>query len=98
MLSFSELEVDLQQLAEYYVGELDEWDLIRGGRDYYMLVIPHDPYILIDAYSYKAIDKMLNFICGTYIQEFRWANYVTSVTMETTELPYFCFKLEGYSL
>ena len=98
MLSFSELEADLRQLAEHYVGELDTWEFIREGRDYYMLVVPQDPYILADPYSYRAIDKMLDFVCSAYVQEFRWADYVASVTMETTELPYFCFKLGGYSL
>ena len=96
MLSFSELEVDLRQLAEYYVGELDEWELRREGRDYYMLVVPQDPYILEDAFAYKAIGRMLDFIWGTYNQEFCTVSFEATITEEDTDLPYFCLKLKGH--
>ena len=94
MLNFSNLEVDLRQLAEYYVGELDEWELRQEGREYYMLVVPQDPYILEDAFSYKAIGHMLDFIRGVYNQEFSSCNFEVCMTGETTELPYFCLKLK----
>ena len=96
MLNFSDLEDDLRQLSEYYVGDLDVWDFSNDEKDYYMLVIPQDPSTLADPYSFKAIDKMLDCIWGVYQDEFRSVNYISSATMEATDLPYFYIKLKGY--
>ena len=97
MLNLSDLEDDLRQLAEHYVGGLDVWEFTKEGKDYHMVCIPQDPTTLKDAYSFKAINRMLDFIRMGYPHEIKWANYVSSATMETTDLPYFYIKLEGYT-
>ena len=96
MLSINELGQELREVVEFYTGELEDWELRREGRDFYLLVIPYNPEVLAIAYSYKAIGRMVGFISEAYAQEFRSVDFVVAFTGEDTELPYFCLKLKGY--
>ena len=98
MLSFIELEVGLRMITMLYIGRIKGWEFRKEGSDYYMLVIPEDPMLLADPYAYRQVDKLLDYICVAYEKEIRWAQYEVSITNEITELPYFCFKLEGCSV
>ena len=97
MLNFIDLEDDLHQLVEHYLGDLDVWEFTQEGNCYFMVVMPQDPTTLENAYSFKAIDKMLDLIRTAYPQEIKRANYVSAATMEDTDLPYFYIKLEEYA-